>query len=481
MKIVIANSVGMDSGGYLIVHSPSRWTEAVLKQENHFVYYPWELAYLSTLLKRDTDCQVKFIDGCLELLDCTLLAKRICEQTPDVLIMESGSRVYRDNIHVALQVKQNCGTKIVFTGQHASAFPDQTIKDGADAVFIGEYEHSVCNVARQNKPEAFCGVFNRANQLVDIKNLPWPEDDDVRRIDYATPGEPSSEYQEIQMYATRGCPRKCGFCVASNLYYSCPSHRTRSAVDVVDEISHLLARYPQMQGVFFDEESHNANRQFIFELTEEIKHRGLDHLKYEAMCDFAFFDQEMFERMSGAGYYKIRFGIETTNSEIGSKLGKFTPEDKLVQGLEAAHKAGLKTYATFMAGLPGSDRKTDEKTFDFMKRVLDKGILDNAQLSIAIPQPGTPFYSTALEKGFINEMDFSYLDTGRCVVSSPGYPSNQVDYVYAKAVKSRNHSLLVRQIKNPVLMFKALKAKLRKHGFLYTLKKVVSRFMAELS
>ena len=64
MKIVVANSVGVDQDGYHMVHVPSRWSLGV-KNFTNCSYYPWQLAYTSALLKRETKHEVKLLDGVL--------------------------------------------------------------------------------------------------------------------------------------------------------------------------------------------------------------------------------------------------------------------------------------------------------------------------------------------------------------------------------------------------------------------------------
>ena len=50
MKVAICNAVGIDADGDAMIHSPSRWTNST-KDLNIFTYYPWELAYCSSILK----------------------------------------------------------------------------------------------------------------------------------------------------------------------------------------------------------------------------------------------------------------------------------------------------------------------------------------------------------------------------------------------------------------------------------------------
>ena len=64
MDVLIANSVGVDRDGYHMVHVPSRWSLGV-KNFTNCGYYPWQLAYTSSLLKRDTYHSIKLLDGVL--------------------------------------------------------------------------------------------------------------------------------------------------------------------------------------------------------------------------------------------------------------------------------------------------------------------------------------------------------------------------------------------------------------------------------
>ena len=76
MKIVLANSVGKDRNGYYIVHSPSRWSLGV-KNYTNCNYYPWELAYTSSLLKQETGHDVKLLDGVLKKWDLETYFQKI--------------------------------------------------------------------------------------------------------------------------------------------------------------------------------------------------------------------------------------------------------------------------------------------------------------------------------------------------------------------------------------------------------------------
>ena len=448
MNIVIANSVGIDKKGKHIIHSPSRWSEGVDKA-HCFAYYPWQLAYLSGLLKARTEHNVKFVDGCLLRMSKHPYYELIKDLNPDVLIMESASRVIKDNLELALAIKKNCGTRLIFAGAHATVFPEDLIRAGVDNVCIGEYEYSVLELIESGFKENVPGVFpNKRRALLDINSLPWPEDDDVRRIDYGMPGEPSSDYLEIQMYASRGCPGNCNFCVARHVYYDCPNWRCRNVDDIVNEIAYLKNKYPELEGVFFDEEAHNGSKEFILRLSKAIVASGLNGLRYEAMCDVRFLDEQVLKAMKEAGYYKIRFGIETASVPVMERIHKKISLTHIREMLGLAKSFGMKTYGTFTFGALGSTYQDDLKTIDLMKELIEKSLLDGLQLSICTPQPGTPFYLESMENGFLRDgISFSDYDGGStAVVDYPGYSHKQIQNIKQKALIIRDHLYLKNKI-----------------------------------
>ena len=95
----------------------------------------------------------------------------------------------------------------------------------------GEFEYAVLDLIQGKDPRHISGVYPNGNrELLDIDSLPYPEDDDIRRLDYH---EPNCRYRQIQMYASRGCPRRCNFCAAATLYYDELNWRPRDVADVV--------------------------------------------------------------------------------------------------------------------------------------------------------------------------------------------------------------------------------------------------------
>lgn len=428
MRIVLANTVGIDSAGWSVIPYPSRWTTSSLGHEDAFTYYPRDLGYLSSLLKRDTKSSVKLVDACLKRLDRERYAELIISEKPDWLVVENSSRTFGDDEWVARRVKDSTGAKIVMTGQHASAFPAQALAF-ADVVVKGEYLAALRGFFRDGASAR--GVLETdPRELIGVAELPFPEDDDVSRLDYAKKADPICEYTQIQIYASRGCPYSCAYCVARHTYYRAPMWRARPVESVVAEMRALARKYPSLEGFFFDDEIHNANIKYTKELCKAVIAAGLDGMKLEAMLAYAPFDEEAITLMKQAGYYKARVGIETADDHVAEMMslkGKHRP-GKLTWFLETAKKVGLKVYGTFTLGGTGSTPASDRKTIKLMSELIRNGLLHDCQVSICTPQPGAPFYDWAVKEGVINEhADFSRFDGGEeAVVSLPGYPAEEI-------------------------------------------------------
>lgn len=464
MKVVIANSVGRDARGNYYIHFPSRWT-ARLGKIRDFTYYPYELAYLSTLLKRDTDFKVKMLDGNLLGLNVEEYIRLILKEKPDWLIMETASPVYYEDLTVARAVKNKFKTKIIFTGQHPTAFPKEVLGDGIDYVCLGEYEYTVLDILNGKRKSDILGLYpNPMRPPLDINSLPFPEDKDISRFNYTNIG--GCDYREIEFFASRGCPYGCTFCVCGNLYYGKSNWRPRRIKSIIEEIKYLKKRYPKMEGIFFDEEDHVLNKKFIMELTGEIIKNKLDNLKYDAMCSYIGMDKEMLRALKRAGYYKLRIGIETASNIVAKKaLRKRVDIDKLREVLAYAKEIGIRMYGTFTFGALGSTKEEDFKTLKLIKELLDKDLLYGYQRSICTPLPGTPFYRWAESQGRLLSKNWDDYDGATPVVNLPGYKKIDLLKIYQEA----GDIFLKHQLRRKGLFL--LKEQLRRRGFPNTIQK----------
>lgn len=422
MRIVVANTVGRLENGQLVVAFPSRWDSVVAhKTGGRFDFYPYELGYTAALLKRELPAaSVVMVDGCHECLGPADYIERLAELRPDVLITECSALTYSAMTRVMHGLKNLGLSAALLAGPYGMHKPGKAGYDGW-LVIPGEFETKMLQA---------CGGPAAQPGYIDLDDLPWPEDDDVSRIEYEEPfGNPYPGM--VQVYPTRGCPLACKFCVVPMYYgghgHSHKSHRTRDVENVCDEIEYLAGKYAgQFNGCYFHEETHNADPDWLARFAEALIRRGLDRYHYDAMCGYWTFTPDLVQLLARAGYARIRMGIESLDTSVGRRIGKVVFEDKLVSVLEWCKAAGILTYGTSMVGAPGSTAAKDLATLAGLRELHGRGLLDIWQHSVATPQPGTPFYAEVKAAGYLLTEDPAAFNGVQPVVSWPDYPAAEI-------------------------------------------------------
>jgi radical SAM superfamily enzyme YgiQ (UPF0313 family) len=415
VNVVIANGPGRLDNGAEVILFPSRWDSAVGRKL--FNFYPYELGYLSSLLKREMpEAQTVLIDGNLHQWDANRYAQEIRSRRPDVLIVEASALTYGTMTNVLRQVAPE---RAILCGPMGGYETQRALDDGWTDVVAGEYEAKV--LALLNCQPAPTGY-------IDLDWLPWPEDDDVSRIAY----QEINHYAPgiVQLYPTRGCPLACSFCVVPTYYgghgKSHRSHRTRDVENVCDEIEALARKYPNFGGCYFNEEAHNADVDWLVTFAEALIRRGLNRFQYDAMCGYWTFTQEIINLLARAGYKQIRFGVESTSEVVGKRIGKTIHLERIEQLLDWCKAAGVYTYGTFQIGAPGATEETDVATLQDLTRWVQAGRMQKWQISTSTPQPGTPFYAQAKREGWLLTEDVNRFDGWQPVLSYPHYSADRI-------------------------------------------------------
>tara|TARA_B100000686_G_scaffold306302_1_gene345605 strand:- start:2204 stop:3958 length:1755 start_codon:yes stop_codon:yes gene_type:complete len=396
-----------------------------------FIYYPYQLSYLSTLLKRELpNDKTLMVDGAWMRFTAEDYIEFIQLEKPDWVIFEVDTVTYGQTLKIANRIRQSIGCEVIFTGQYPTAFPERVVEDGYKWACIGEFEETVLDILKGKNPNTISGLHpNGYRKILDLDWLPDPEDEDIRRIDYSySGGHRWTRYREIEIHPSRGCPYTCDFCVAGTVYYENINWRFRSPTRIVNEIENLRRKYPQMEGCFFNEETHIVRKKDILAFCDVLIESGNNDLHFEAMANHQRLDEEILVKLKKAGYYKLRVGIESVDESTGKSIGLVkTRPDKLEEILRIAKKLDIEMYGTFLFGASGSTREGDSKTIEFGRRMISDGLISSWQASIAVPHPATPFYKKAIENGWLLTNNFDQFNgISDTVVSYPNYSREQI-------------------------------------------------------
>jgi anaerobic magnesium-protoporphyrin IX monomethyl ester cyclase len=154
--------------------------------------------------------------------------------------------------------------------------------------------------------------------------------------------------------------------------------------------------------------------------------------------------------------------VESADAGILKAIGKPLDLKKCVQVATWCQELGIRTHATFCLGLPGETEETIRKSMVFMEELE----VDTAQVSKAVPYPGTPMYNWALERGFLATTDLAKFDgMGASVMNYPGLSSADIDRWYAIFSRRVSRKKLLKYLFEPAQSISIMREMCRRKGF----------------
>ena len=481
-KIILANLSGIKSmpGGRWrhLVKAGSRWPMTI-GYARHVDYYPFpfSLAYGTALLKRSfPDLDVQGIDGVVDDLDEEALFRRLQLSPPDIFISEVTLITLNDDLAFIKRVKSAFKCMVIVTGVYPSVFLENIFLNDTpiDYAIYGEYELSLDRLVRvvvdgndsaaaRDIPGIIFknndGIFKHKQRaaIQDLNALPCPDRQDFppdKYVDFAV------HFPCVSIMASRGCPAGCVYCVERHVIYASPAYRMRDPLMVVDEMLYCRDFLGAKQ-FYFDDQSLVVNKGYIASLCAEMQRRALG-VPWTCMADAMFLDRPSLELMAEAGCIGIKFGVESANEAILKHIHKPLDLTKVQEVVAWCRALKISTHATFCVGLPHESEQTLGQTTSFIK-ALD---VDSAQVSRAVPYPGTPFYTWAKENGFLRTEDLDLFDgMSSSVLNYPQLSSGMIDLWYEKISRIVARRKLMNYIRHPWRSFFVLMYMLKHQGF----------------
>ncbi|MEW5768067.1 MAG: radical SAM protein [bacterium] len=203
---------------------------------------------------------------------------------------------------------------------------------------------------------------------------------------------PHTEFKDQYLIeVSRGCPKRCRFCVTS---FATGPFRCRSVEVLIDQVKHglTLSKRIGLVGAAV------GDYPYLIELCSRIKDLGgkisLASLPIKGFLPslLPMLDQQT-----------ITLAIETGSAALQQKIGKYIEEDEIIETVEAAgRQANIKLY--LIIGLPGESMDDILDTINLVRKIKDS-MKRGLSLSVApfIPKPHTPWAREAMEKTEILE------------------------------------------------------------------------------
>jgi radical SAM superfamily enzyme YgiQ (UPF0313 family) len=382
--------------------------------EHTFIPFPFTLAYGMAMLEAE-GVEAMLLDAIAEDIDESEYLRRVAAFDPDLVVNEMATASYAVDLAVARKLKQLTGARIAVCGPHPSALPEEVLaNDCIDFVLIGEIDETLPELVRAlergGTPQALAGVAYRADggrivtgarrKLVnDLDRLPHPHRESLPLDRYVVAGYPPTV---LYMYASRGCPYRCNYCLWPQTMYGSGSYRGRDPRSVVEEMLEAQHRFGPFGSVYFDDDTFNLGKKRMLRLADELDRRSW---KTPWGCNARAdqFDEETMRRLADVGLFNIRIGVESGDPEILHRAKKELSLDAVRRCIEMAHRYRVRVHVTFTVGLSGESWASVKRTVRFARSIRP----DSVAFTITTPFPGTEYWDEVVREGRLVTRDWS--------------------------------------------------------------------------
>jgi len=340
---------------------------------------PLGLLYVSASIQKEHTSQL--LDLCFEERPMEALAAHLAEFAPDIVALGmrniqnadySGFSNTIDYYAQLIEVIRGATTApVVMGGAGFSVMPEELMRRlRPDYGISGEAEMAFpALISALEQETSFSAIPNlhyfaggkemstpSPAGFLDMGSLPRPD---------RTLADPRyyTEYGIESLQTKRGCPLRCDYCTYPIIEGRVG--RTRSPVDVVDELVEITAGHPDVRHVFVVDSVFNLPRAHAKEVCREIIKRGLT-VPWTCYANPLGFDAELAHLMAQANCAGIEVGADSGSEEVLKRLRKgFTTQD--IRTLhQLADRAGIPDCHTFLLGTPGESFDDVLQTLDFI-------------------------------------------------------------------------------------------------------------------
>ncbi len=358
-----------------------RVSSAVDKDVDHPQFFDpsYPLKYLQAGLGKYQDTSVHFMDCWIQPMDVAKMLEHTAQVQPDLIVISASSfDIDIANDFVFSLKKQNNTPLVIGIGQghYMNRDTDQDYEVGYDAILLGEPEKEFFNLfdwirnGDQSKISwqthyRRCYVEGKRFVVENPDSLPFPSytAEELDAYKSIFPIKLSKKVVWGYLIATRGCPHGCVFCSEVMRVSIGKKIRSRSAVNVVDEMEHLAGLGVNICS--FQDDSFSTNRSFVQSLCEELIARNT-RMAWMARVRIDELDYEMLSQMKKAGCIMLGIGVESGSQRIIEGMHKqHTPKpwlDQCRRIFSWTRQLGIGTNAYYVIGNPTETREEIEQT-----------------------------------------------------------------------------------------------------------------------
>lgn len=404
--------------------------------------YPVVPATAATMLKQ-AGHDVIWNDCLAKDWDYAKFLEFIRQEEPDLIAFETKTPVIQEYWKIINNINrmfpEDTAPGIVLFGDHVTALPEESFSNSqVDFVITGgDYDFlllDLCNAINQSLLNGSAlltgflqpGIYYRDGKQIksngkfmlnhDLDKAPFIDRELTCWKDY---GYKNGNYKRVPgtyIMSSRDCWwGKCTFCSWPTLY---PSYRSRSVINVLDEIGQLINRYKVRE--IMDDSGCFAVGQWLRDFCQGMIERGYNK-KIFLDCNMRFgaLTETDYQLMKRAGFRLLLFGLESANQGTLDRINKNLKVENIIEGCKMATKAGLYPHITIMFGYPWESYEDAVKTLNLGSWLLKKGYAYTMQATMVIPYPGSPLFEECKANNWLKSLDWNNYDMKQPVMRVP--------------------------------------------------------------
>ncbi|MBC87571.1 MAG: hypothetical protein CL677_10385 [Bdellovibrionaceae bacterium] len=391
--------------------------------------------------------------------DPEYIRQQIESVQPDMIGIHCNFTAYADDSYELAETIKNLfpNIPIVIGGAHPTIEGAEIMRNHPyiDIVAKGEGEQIIEALARHYMGEIpieeVPGILHRvdgkvvANKPVelmkDLDVLPIPKRDYVDMEKYTYFNKETIWYVKNNPIATimtsRGCPYNCVFCSTKVVWTR--KWRFRSLEKVFEEIHDLVENHGVREIVINDDQFMTRRKRIHAFCDHFIEAKLPVTFAVDSGISIWLIDEELLKKMKKAGFYSLRFPIETGCKETLKYVKKPVNLDKAKDMIRIATRMGFWTSSNIIVGFPNETR---EQVMESIRYVYES-TLDFTSFIIAKPHAGSEMYEDFKSEGLLEKN----------VVRGSGFYSSDYDTNFLTAQELQD---IVNKASSDWFMHKAL-------------------------
>lgn len=368
---------------------------------------PFFMTYAASYVAREIGAEVVLRDSIARRESYESYWSYIRNNQFDFIFIESATPSWDEDSKTIRQIhKLSPKTQIVVCGPITSVKAQEILEQFPVVACIkGEYEKGSVAVVNGKR-----GVIEHELLTVaEMNAAPWPLYDEAVATAYFDRNPRGVKLPQAQLWASRGCPYKCIFCVwPAAMTGNDPTGegkrtvRYYTAKTLEPFLRHIIEKHGY-RSVYFDDDTFNLGNQHTIEMSEMMARIGLS---WSAMCRADTIKMETWSVMKQSGCYGVKLGFESGNQYVVDKIvNKHLDLKYAAEVVHHLRKLGMSVHGTFTIGLPGETPEQVAETIQFAHALP----LNSRQISGTAEIEGTPLH-TLRGKGSLAKYEGATMD-----------------------------------------------------------------------